>query len=211
MTVEIRKSNTMRYLAIALGLAVLQTAVLGWMIESRAGILRSGEEILLKTAPVDPRDLLRGDYVILSYDVSTIPAALITGDRPDGPGWQVMQVRLKPGVDGFSTVAEASFGALARQEGSVVLADATLLLLRRRRCGGQPQGRLRHRAVLRAGGRGARDRDGPQCRRGHRRGARGPGLGAARSASCAWMARRCTRNRCTSRDGRPAPPGRRRG
>lgn len=121
MTVETGKSNTMRYLAIALGLVVLQTAVLGWMIESRAGILRSGEEILLKTAPVDPRDLLRGDYVILAYDVSTIPAALITGDRPDGSGWQVMQVRLKPGADGFWTVAEASFGALAPAEGSVVL------------------------------------------------------------------------------------------
>lgn len=121
MTVETRKPNTMRYLAIALGLTVLQAAVLGWMIESRAGILRSGEEILLKTMPVDPRDLLRGDYVILAYDVSTIPATLITGDRPDGPGWQVMQVRLKPGVDGLWTVAEASFGALAPEEGSVVL------------------------------------------------------------------------------------------
>ncbi len=121
MTVETRKPNTMRYLAIALGLVVLQTAVLGWMIESRAGILRSGEEILLKTAPVDPRDLLRGDYVILAYDVSTIPAALITGDRPAKTGWQVMQVRLKPGADGFWAVAEASFGALPQEAGSVVL------------------------------------------------------------------------------------------
>lgn len=121
MTVETRKPNTMRYLAIALGLVVLQTAVLGWMIESRAGILRSGDEILLKTAPVDPRDLLRGDYVILAYDVSTIPVALITGDRPAEAGWQVMQVRLKPGADGFWTVAEASFGALPQEAGSVVL------------------------------------------------------------------------------------------
>lgn len=31
-----------------------------------------GEEILLKTAPVDPRDLFRGDYVRLSYEISTI-------------------------------------------------------------------------------------------------------------------------------------------
>lgn len=121
MSMETAKPSAPRYLAIALGLAVLQTAVLGWMIESRAGILRSGEEILLKTAPVDPRDLLRGDYVILAYDISTVPVALITGDRPVTPGWQVMQVRLKPGVDGFWTVAEASFNALAREAGSVVL------------------------------------------------------------------------------------------
>lgn len=32
----------------------------------------AGEEILLKTVPVDPRDLFRGDYVNLRYEVSTI-------------------------------------------------------------------------------------------------------------------------------------------
>ena len=31
-----------------------------------------GEEILLKTEPVDPRDLFRGDYIRLSYEISTI-------------------------------------------------------------------------------------------------------------------------------------------
>lgn len=34
--------------------------------------LNTGEEILLKTAPVDPRDIFRGDYVNLRYDISTI-------------------------------------------------------------------------------------------------------------------------------------------
>lgn len=29
--------------------------------------------ILLETAPVDPRDLLRGDYMILSYKISRVP------------------------------------------------------------------------------------------------------------------------------------------
>jgi uncharacterized membrane-anchored protein len=29
-----------------------------------------GEEVRLKTEPVDPRDLLYGDYVILNYDIS---------------------------------------------------------------------------------------------------------------------------------------------
>jgi len=31
-----------------------------------------GQEILLKTAPVDPRDLFRGDYVTLSYEISRV-------------------------------------------------------------------------------------------------------------------------------------------
>ncbi|HOW60254.1 MAG TPA: GDYXXLXY domain-containing protein [Candidatus Moranbacteria bacterium] len=34
--------------------------------------LRTGTEVLLKTLPVDPRDLFRGDYVVLRYEVSTI-------------------------------------------------------------------------------------------------------------------------------------------
>jgi uncharacterized membrane-anchored protein len=29
--------------------------------------------VLLKTAPVDPRDFLRGDYVVLNYDISSVP------------------------------------------------------------------------------------------------------------------------------------------
>ena len=58
--------------AAALVAALLQTAVLGFMVESRASILRSGTDVRLKTLPVDPRDLLRGDYVILSYGISSI-------------------------------------------------------------------------------------------------------------------------------------------
>ncbi|MDD3246344.1 MAG: GDYXXLXY domain-containing protein [Methanosarcina sp.] len=34
--------------------------------------LRTGTEVVLKTEPVDPRDLFRGDYVILNYDISTL-------------------------------------------------------------------------------------------------------------------------------------------
>lgn len=33
--------------------------------------LQTGEEVFLETRPVDPRDLLRGDYVILSYTIET--------------------------------------------------------------------------------------------------------------------------------------------
>jgi uncharacterized membrane-anchored protein len=40
-----------------------------------------GEEILLKTAPVDPRDLFRGDYVWLSYEISMIDLNNVSYDR----------------------------------------------------------------------------------------------------------------------------------
>lgn len=36
--------------------------------------LQTGQEVLLRTVPVDPRDLFRGDYVILRYEISRMPA-----------------------------------------------------------------------------------------------------------------------------------------
>lgn len=109
------------FAAVALLVALVQTAILGSMIEGRASILRSGTEVLLKTAPVDPRDLLRGDYVVLSYDISSIPAALIKGAKPQAGSWTPIQVRIAPGADGFWKVTEASFESLPQQPGSVVL------------------------------------------------------------------------------------------
>lgn len=109
------------FAAVALAMALLQTAILGCMIEGRAGILRSGTEVLLKTAPVDPRDLLRGDYVILTYDVSTISTTSIIGPKPETGDVARLHVRLKPGADGFWTVSEASFDPLPVEDGSVVL------------------------------------------------------------------------------------------
>ena len=35
--------------------------------------LATGVMILLETRPVDPRDLLRGDFVILNYEISNVP------------------------------------------------------------------------------------------------------------------------------------------
>lgn len=100
--------------------ALIQTAVLGYMVESRASILRSGAEVRLKTVPVDPRDLLRGDYVTLSYEISTIGSPLITGQTPRGAGPQSLWVRLAPGPDGLWRASEASFAPLDGQPGTVV-------------------------------------------------------------------------------------------
>ncbi len=41
--------------------------------------LRSDVTVLLETRPIDPRDLLRGDYVILNYAISEIPRELFQG------------------------------------------------------------------------------------------------------------------------------------
>ena len=56
--------------------AVLQIGFLSWVIQGRAAILRDGTEVFLKVEPVDPRDLLRGDYVRLGYNISSVSLAL---------------------------------------------------------------------------------------------------------------------------------------
>ncbi len=43
--------------------------------------LSTGEEVLLRTEPVDPRDLFRGDYVILNYEISSLDKNLIKGSN----------------------------------------------------------------------------------------------------------------------------------
>lgn len=115
------KGAPRRYLLAAIIVAAVQTVILGYMIESRAAILRDGAEILLKTAPIDPRDLLRGDYVILNYDISTVPLSTLTGEIPKRPGEETLSVRLRKQDDGFWAIAESSFGDLPPAPDSVVL------------------------------------------------------------------------------------------
>ncbi len=45
---------------------------------------QSGREILLKTAPIDPRDLFRGDYVDLNYEISTIDSHIAQSEFKSG-------------------------------------------------------------------------------------------------------------------------------
>ncbi len=56
-----------------------QLGILVAMIALRAIPLVTGQTVLVKVAPVDPRDLFRGDYVILSYDFSRLDPQEIQG------------------------------------------------------------------------------------------------------------------------------------
>ena len=97
-----------KYLFAAIA-ALIQTGVLAYMIESRASILRSGKEIVLETVPVDPRDLLRGDYVILSYPLSRLESTKITGTVPPSDGAKPVYVALVPGEGGRHVFSRASW------------------------------------------------------------------------------------------------------
>jgi len=64
---------------LALLVAVLQVLVLAFMAGQREWIARTGTPLLLRTAPVDPNDPMRGAYVRLDYEISHVPAGLCQG------------------------------------------------------------------------------------------------------------------------------------
>jgi uncharacterized membrane-anchored protein len=61
-------------------LLLLQTAALAAMVGKKQYTLNTGTEILLETAPVDPRSLFRGDYVRLNFVISTLDLDALEGD-----------------------------------------------------------------------------------------------------------------------------------
>jgi uncharacterized membrane-anchored protein len=83
---------------------ILQVALLGWMIADRAMLLQNGREIRLAVVPVDPRDLFRGDYVILSYDISRIESPEVDSDPTINWG-DTVYVTIEEGADGWQAAA----------------------------------------------------------------------------------------------------------
>jgi uncharacterized membrane-anchored protein len=80
--------------------AVAQVALIALMVADRVNILREGQEVKLRTRAVDPRDLLRGDYVTLNYDISTLRTADLKIDKLP-PNKSRLYIRLVPDADGF--------------------------------------------------------------------------------------------------------------
>ena len=79
-------------------LALLQTGALAVMVVERWWLIKSGREITLPIVPVDPRDLFRGEYVELGYDIGRIPARLLEGPPP--PANTAFYVTLEKSQDG---------------------------------------------------------------------------------------------------------------
>lgn len=89
---------------------VLQTIALAYMIFDRQQMLNSSRVVTLKVIPVDPRDIFRGDYVILNYEISRLDVKVLAGDdefssgdsafvtlSKDGDNWKAISISQKPG------------------------------------------------------------------------------------------------------------------
>ncbi|MDE1996835.1 MAG: GDYXXLXY domain-containing protein [Rhizobiaceae bacterium] len=146
MSTPVSSGSARRIWIAAVVVAGLQTLIFGYTVVARASVLWSGTDILLKVRPVDPTDLLRGDYVTLNYDISNVLASTLrehqqasdvgntgagsansssSSTQPQPPantsGLGVLSVRLKKQQDGFWSVVESSFGTLAIEPDTVVL------------------------------------------------------------------------------------------
>jgi uncharacterized membrane-anchored protein len=87
--------------AVLFGVAILlQCVLLILMVADRMQILRDGREVTLQTQPVDPRDLLRGDYVVLRYDISQLAAGALAG-QPAAERNPIVFVKLAPNANGL--------------------------------------------------------------------------------------------------------------
>lgn len=84
-----------------------QILVLAYMAGKQEYIQATGEQIYLRSAPIDPRDPFRGDFVRLRYDINTIHKNSYRGiaefrDLPEGA---VFYAVLKPGYQDVYTFA----------------------------------------------------------------------------------------------------------
>ncbi len=68
--------NHKRFLLLGLFWLIIILVFIGF----KEYTLRTGREVFLKTEPVDPRDLFRGDYVVLNYEISSLDFVKLGGE-----------------------------------------------------------------------------------------------------------------------------------
>jgi uncharacterized membrane-anchored protein len=104
---------------------VLQVLVLLFMAGKREYIAATGTVVHLRTAPIDPRDLFRGDYVRLRYEASIVPLARMSADIAE-------QIRKHASGDTVYASLATGEGGLAEVTGLSTIKPASGLFLKGR-------------------------------------------------------------------------------
>jgi uncharacterized membrane-anchored protein len=63
------KNFTKPYFIKLIASLTIFLAIIGWMIFEKEKVVANGQTFLLELAPVDPRSIMQGDYMILNYDI----------------------------------------------------------------------------------------------------------------------------------------------
>lgn len=100
---------------------LIQAGFVSAMVADRAAILARGQEVRLPVVPVDPRDLFRGDYVVLSYPFSRVELAKLDhadeverGQSAylslvrDGTGWRATGLHVRRPAGGLVLQAQVT-------------------------------------------------------------------------------------------------------
>ena len=96
-----KKNKNHIIFAIVMAIIVL---VIGGLIYQQEMIIRQGEITIFETRPVDPRDLLRGEYVILRYAIESDKKILEAVDGLE-EGTKVF-IELEENEQGIASVKE---------------------------------------------------------------------------------------------------------
>lgn len=100
-----------KYMWPALGLvALVQMGVLAKIVWDRYTLIQNGREIVMQVTPIDPRDIFRGDYVILAFPMSRMQYTGETfGALSHGLALSdAVYVTLTPGTDDAWSVVKVS-------------------------------------------------------------------------------------------------------
>jgi uncharacterized membrane-anchored protein len=101
---------------------VLQAAWLLGMVATQEYALARGKAVLLKTQPVDPRDLLSGDYLMLRYKISDVPTNLLSPPmKRELPYGTKIFVAFAPGTNQFYVATRAGTNEFAAAADEVLL------------------------------------------------------------------------------------------
>lgn len=106
--------------AVALSAIVL---IVGGLIYQQERILRGGVVTILETRPVDPRDLFRGEYVILRYTIESdeniqeVASELQSGDQ--------LYIKLIENEKGVASVAEVRGSSPDSLEGLWIIGEVS--------------------------------------------------------------------------------------
>jgi len=87
--------------------ATLQTAALAWMIRGHWIELNSGDEVVLESTMVDPRDFFRGHYVTLRLNIQQADRNKFVEKDQLEPGKPIL-VSLQKGEDAYWEIASLS-------------------------------------------------------------------------------------------------------
>ena len=125
------KSPEFKYIAVV----ILPLAAMLYSQIVNFTILAFGEQVLLETMPIDPRDILRGDYVTLNYKISLIDEEILADALGEADeDFDYLDYREHAGREIFVTLQKDEIGigtvkslSVTRPQGELYLRGAIVI------------------------------------------------------------------------------------